>query len=79
MCIRDSPYGLYLNCADKLLKNPGIRRGLAHSVNMGMVIDTLSVSYTHLFSSARRASASRACSSGVRTPARNQPPVSSPG
>ena len=35
------PYGLYLNCADKLLKNPGIRRGLAHSVNMGMVIDTL--------------------------------------
>lgn len=35
------PYGLYLNCADKLLKNPGVRRGLAHSVNMGMVIDTL--------------------------------------
>lgn len=35
------PYGLYLNCADKLLKKPGIRRGLAHSVNMGMVIDTL--------------------------------------
>lgn len=35
------PYGLYLNCADKLLKNSGVRRGLAHSVNMGMVIDTL--------------------------------------
>lgn len=35
------PYGLYLNCSDKLLKNPDIRRGLAHSVNMGMVIDTL--------------------------------------
>lgn len=35
------PYGLYLNCSDKLLKNPDIRRGLAHSVNMGLVIDTL--------------------------------------
>lgn len=35
------PYGLYLNCSDRLLKNPDIRRGLAHSVNMGMVIDTL--------------------------------------
>lgn len=35
------PYGLYLNCSDKLLKHPDIRRGLAHSVNMGMVIDTL--------------------------------------
>lgn len=35
------PYGLYLNCSDKLLKNPDIRRGLAHSVNMGMVIDAL--------------------------------------
>lgn len=35
------PYGLYLNCSDKLLKNPDIRRGLAHSVNMNMVIDSL--------------------------------------
>lgn len=35
------PYGLYLNCSDKLLKNLDVRRGLAHSVNMGMVIDSL--------------------------------------
>lgn len=35
------PYGLYLNCSDRLLKNPDIRKGLAHAMNMGMVIDSL--------------------------------------
>ena len=35
------PYGLYLNSSDRMLKNPDIRKGLAHAVNMGMVIDSL--------------------------------------
>lgn len=35
------PYGLYLNSADRMLKSPDIRKGLAHAVNMGMVIDSL--------------------------------------
>lgn len=35
------PYGLYLNSSDQMLKNPDIRKGLAHAVNMGMVIDSL--------------------------------------
>ena len=35
------PYGLYLNCSDGMLRNTDIRKGLAHAVNMGMVIDSL--------------------------------------
>ena len=35
------PYGLYLNCSDGMLRNTDIRKGPAHAVNMGMVIDSL--------------------------------------
>lgn len=35
------PYGLYLNCSDRLLRNPDLRKGFSHAVNMGMVIDSL--------------------------------------
>ena len=32
---------MYLNCSDGMLRNTDIRKGLAHAVNMGMVIDSL--------------------------------------
>lgn len=35
------PYGFYLNCSDRMVGNLDIRKGLAHAVNMDMVIDSL--------------------------------------
>lgn len=35
------PYGLYLNCADPMMSNIHVRKGLSHAVNMDLVIDSL--------------------------------------